>query len=40
MATAYTFADYQTMFEAAGFGKNEMIDIPRSPSRLIVSSLD
>ena len=35
---AYTFADYQAMFEAAGFVRNEMIDVPRSPSRLIVSS--
>lgn len=35
---AYTFEDYRAMFEAAGFGRNELIDIPRSPSRLIVSS--
>lgn len=36
---AYTFADYQAMFEAAGFVRNEMIDVPRAPSRLILSSL-
>lgn len=36
---AYTFDDYQQMFRSAGFAKNEMIDVPRSPSRLIVSSV-
>ena len=35
---AYTFEDYQQMFRSAGFEKNDMIDVPRTPSRLIVSS--
>ncbi len=36
---AYTFAEYQQMFAAAGFNTNEMLDVPQSPSRLIISSL-
>lgn len=36
---AYTFEDYQRMFRSAGFAQNEMIDVPYTPSRLIVSSV-
>lgn len=36
---AYTFDDYQRMFQTAGFADNEMVDVPRTPSRLIVSSV-
>ncbi len=35
---AYTFAEYDDMFTAAGFVSNQLIDIPNSPSRLVVSS--
>lgn len=37
---AYTFAEYDRMFAAAGFQKSELIDVPRSPSRLVISSID
>ena len=36
---AYTFADYQRMFTAAGFSQNELIDVPASPSRLVISEI-
>lgn len=34
---AYTFRDYDEMFKAAGF-VSELVEIPKSPSRLIVSA--
>jgi 2-polyprenyl-3-methyl-5-hydroxy-6-metoxy-1,4-benzoquinol methylase len=34
---AYTFEDYRTMFENAGFRRNEMRQLERSPQRVIVS---
>jgi SAM-dependent methyltransferase len=34
---AYTFAEYDSMFRAAGFARNELHEIPDYPSRLIVS---
>lgn len=37
---AYTFADYEQMFDAAGFAGSERFDIPNSPSRLMLSRLD
>lgn len=36
---AYTFNDYQRMFDSAGFTRNELIEVPHAPSRLIVSSV-
>lgn len=36
---AYTFADYQRMFNAAGFTRNELVDVPKSPSRLVLSEV-
>jgi len=35
---AYTFGEYQRMFANAGFPKSEMLDVPMSPQRLIISS--
>ena len=34
---AYTFAEYETMFGAAGFAASELIELEHSPQRLIVS---
>ena len=34
---AYTFAEYQEMWRRAGLERHELIDVPRSPQRLIVS---
>jgi len=34
---AYTFSEYQRMFESAGFPSNEQVDVPQSPSHLIIS---
>ncbi len=35
---AYTMAEYNQMLDAAGFGAREIMDVPRSPERLIVAS--
>lgn len=35
---AYTLADYSGMFQKAGFTKNEMLDVPQSAQRVILSS--
>ncbi len=35
---AYTFADLDAMFRAAGFGESSMQDLPPSPQRLIVTA--
>ncbi|GAA5509458.1 methyltransferase [Novipirellula caenicola] len=35
---AYTFAEYKQMLTAAGFSNNQMVDVPNSPSRLVISS--
>ncbi|WP_442505253.1 methyltransferase family protein [Novipirellula sp. SH528] len=37
---AYTFAEYKDMFTAAEFVSNQLIDVPNSPSRLVVSSIE
>jgi len=34
---AYTFEEYAGMFEAAGLAQNEMLDVPASTQRLIIS---
>jgi ubiquinone/menaquinone biosynthesis C-methylase UbiE len=34
---AYTFAEFDEMFRAAGFGRNEQVPIPQSPEQLIIS---
>ncbi|WP_372715799.1 methyltransferase [Novipirellula sp.] len=34
---AYTFAEYERMFAAAGFRSNQQLDVPNSPSRLVLS---
>ncbi len=34
---AYTFAEYDKMFQAAGFARNEFLDVPRSPQQAVVS---
>jgi precorrin-6B methylase 2 len=34
---AYTFTEYQAMWNAAGLTKHELIDVPDSPQRVIVS---
>lgn len=34
---AYTFAQYDELFRAAGFPRNEILPVPRSPQHLIVS---
>ena len=34
---AYTFAEYQEVFGAAGFAGSELVEIPDSPQRLVVS---
>ncbi len=36
---AYTFADYERMFQRAGFEKNELMDVPNSPSRVVLSQM-
>ncbi|MFO0979706.1 MAG: class I SAM-dependent methyltransferase [Planctomycetaceae bacterium] len=36
---AYTFAEYRRLFENAGFHSNQLLDVPQSPSRIIVSSV-
>jgi SAM-dependent methyltransferase len=35
---AYTFAEYERMFRAAGFAKNEIHEVPMSPEHVIISS--
>ena len=35
---AYTFADLDAMFRAAGFGESKMQDLPPSPQRLVVTN--
>ena len=40
VARYFTFGDYQRMFEAAGFQKSELIEVPKSPSRLVISQID
>jgi serine/threonine protein kinase len=37
---AYTFSDYERMFKAAGFQKSELIELPKSPHRLVMSRVD
>lgn len=34
---AYTFAEYDAIFRAAGFAHNEPIDVPDTPQRIVVS---
>jgi 2-polyprenyl-3-methyl-5-hydroxy-6-metoxy-1,4-benzoquinol methylase len=34
---AYTFAEYDHMFRASGFGESRMMDVPRSTQRVIVT---
>ena len=34
---AYTFSDYQRMFQNAGFGQSEMVDVPSSNQRVIIT---
>jgi ubiquinone/menaquinone biosynthesis C-methylase UbiE len=34
---AYTFQEYDRMFRAAGFARNEILQVPRSPQQLIIS---
>ena len=34
---AYTFAELESMFQAAGFARNEFLDVPRSPQQAVVS---
>ena len=34
---AYTFAEYDKMFQAAGFARNELLDMPRPPQQAVVS---
>ena len=34
---AYTFAELDSMFQAAGFARNEFLDVPRSPQQAVVS---
>jgi 2-polyprenyl-3-methyl-5-hydroxy-6-metoxy-1,4-benzoquinol methylase len=34
---AYTFAEFESMFAEAGFASSELMDLPHSPERLIVS---
>jgi ubiquinone/menaquinone biosynthesis C-methylase UbiE len=34
---AYTFQEYDRMFRAAGFSRNELLQVPRSPQQLIIS---
>ncbi len=34
---AYTFQEYDRMFRTAGFSRNELLQVPRSPQQLIVS---
>lgn len=34
---AYTFADLDRMFKNAGFERNEMLDVPASPGRIVTS---
>lgn len=36
---AYTFSEYKRMLETAGFRQNELIEIPNSPQRLILSKV-
>ncbi len=35
---AYTFSEYQGMFENAGFNQNEVMDVPASNQRVIITS--
>lgn len=35
---AYTMEEYEQMLDAAGFGAREIMDVPRSPQRLILAS--
>ena len=34
---AYTFSDYQQMFQNVGFGQSEMVDVPSSNQRVIIT---
>lgn len=34
---AYTFSEYQRMFQNAGFGHSEMVDVPASNQRVIIT---
>jgi hypothetical protein len=34
---AYTFREFDRMFRAAGFSRNEVLQVPRSPQQLIIS---
>ncbi len=34
---AYTFSDYDSMWKSTGFTQNELVEMPNSPQRLIVS---
>jgi hypothetical protein len=34
---AYTFPELERMFKNAGFAESELQEIPRSPSRLVIS---
>ena len=35
---AYTMSEYSKMLDEAGFGARELLDVPKSPARLIVAS--
>jgi ubiquinone/menaquinone biosynthesis C-methylase UbiE len=37
---AYTFAEYEAMWAAAGSFKQELMDVPNTPQRLIISTLN
>jgi hypothetical protein len=34
---AYTFAEYERMFRAAGFARNELHDLPATVQRAVIS---
>jgi hypothetical protein len=34
---AYTFSEYQSMWREAGLNRHEMLDVPNSAQRVIVS---
>lgn len=36
---AYTFSDYERMFQAAGFQKSQLIEVPHSPQRVVISRM-
>lgn len=35
---AYTFSEYDAMWKSCGFANNELVEIPNSPQRVIVTS--